>query len=97
MVPQDPGATASVIAGIALTVLLVNATLAVYARTRLSAAEHRAVGERTQPGGEPIIACPDCGTKNDPEYRYCRARVSKLPGYAANRTQFASSFGRISR
>lgn len=99
MTPQDPGATVSVIVGVTLAILLVNAALAVYAWTRRSTtAEHdRTVGERTQSGDAPTVACPNCGAENEPEYRYCRACVSELPGYAANRSQFASPFGRISR
>lgn len=26
------------------------------------------------------IECPDCGTVNQPEYRYCRQCVATLPG-----------------
>jgi hypothetical protein len=99
MTPQGPGATVSVIVGVTLAILLVNAALAVYAWTRRPAtAEHdSAVEKRTRSGDASTVACPNCGAENEPEYRYCRACVSELPGYAANHPQFASPFGRISR
>lgn len=27
-----------------------------------------------------VVECPDCGTENEIDYRYCRACVNELPG-----------------
>lgn len=26
------------------------------------------------------VECPDCGTRNEPDYRFCRRCVARLPG-----------------
>lgn len=44
--------------------------------------------------GADSVACPDCGTENDPGYRYCRACVAELPGETAVQHRPASAAGR---
>lgn len=44
----------------------------------------RADGERADlvDAEEGIVRCPDCGTKNELGYRFCRECAAKLPGAA---------------
>mgnify|MGYP000713571324 CR=1 FL=1 len=30
-------------------------------------------------GGDTVCQCPECGTENDPTYRFCRQCVAELP------------------
>lgn len=34
-------------------------------------------------GDTETVACPDCGTENEPGYRFCRSCVGELPGAVA--------------
>ncbi|MFB6103436.1 MAG: hypothetical protein ABEJ73_12850 [Haloplanus sp.] len=99
MIPQHPE-TLSVVVGIVLVALVANAALLAYAWLRRSRDTDtvRRVGTRERPADTPApatIRCPNCGSANDPDYRFCRECVAELPGGAAYAPRGASSFGRL--
>ena len=60
------------------TVLLYVFLLIQFARTQLSGEKSSGVTTREQAEGEHVV-CPECGTANEPGYRYCRSCVTELP------------------
>jgi len=89
MVPQPPGLPADPLVGLALAVVAVNA-LSAYLAYRLARAVGPGVTERARADGrgrssggrgdDVTVECLECGTENEPGYRYCRECVAELPG-----------------
>lgn len=43
------------------------------------------------------VECPDCGTLNETEYRFCRRCVSELPGHVSFTDDSSAPWGRRTR
>jgi predicted amidophosphoribosyltransferase len=59
-----------------LGVVAVVHTIAIVAAYRRA----KAASEATHQGADEIV-CAECGTDNDPAYRFCRECVAELPGH----------------
>ena len=48
----------------------------------LAAQRDRNAGDDAVDASADAVTCPDCGTENEREYRFCRRCVGELPGSA---------------
>lgn len=90
--PQLPGVLTGPLVGLVLVAVAVNA-LSAYLACRVTRWIGSAVAgrartadperSRRRPDGEVAVECRECGTENEPGYRYCRECIAELPGSVA--------------
>lgn len=87
--------------GLLIVAVVVHA-VATY-RLRRHRLENRPGADRADEGAEAVdpdagtVDCPQCGTENEPGYRYCRSCVCELPGDVGFETEARSPGGHLTR